>query len=206
MFSQGQTIWHTEFWDFLSCAYIRCPKQDRIAFIMLNDVWRSIKISLVRLYQYSSVMSNSLWPNGLYSPWNSLGQNTGVEAFPFSSEYSQPRDLTQVCHIAGGIFCQLSRRARLRTLEWAAYPFSSRSSWPRNLTRVSCIAGGFFTNLAIREGSNSVYVPKFVDMILQSISSGFLDNPGLKIVVSESYMDIFIHILNVYNAIESDCI
>ena len=25
-----------------------------------------------------SVMSCALWPNGLYSPWNSLGQNTGV--------------------------------------------------------------------------------------------------------------------------------
>ena len=25
-----------------------------------------------------SVMFNSLWPQGLYSPWNSLGQNTGV--------------------------------------------------------------------------------------------------------------------------------
>ena len=25
-----------------------------------------------------SVMSSSLWPHGLYSPWNSLGQNTGV--------------------------------------------------------------------------------------------------------------------------------
>ena len=25
-----------------------------------------------------SVMSNSLWPHGLYSPWNSLGQNTGA--------------------------------------------------------------------------------------------------------------------------------
>ena len=24
-----------------------------------------------------SVVSNSLWPNGLYSPWNSPGQNTG---------------------------------------------------------------------------------------------------------------------------------
>ena len=25
-----------------------------------------------------SVMSESLWPHGLYSPWNSPGQNTGV--------------------------------------------------------------------------------------------------------------------------------
>ena len=28
-----------------------------------------------------SVMSNSLWPHGLYSPWNSVGQNTGVGSF-----------------------------------------------------------------------------------------------------------------------------
>ena len=26
----------------------------------------------------SSVVSDSLWPHGLYSPWNSPGQNTGV--------------------------------------------------------------------------------------------------------------------------------
>ena len=30
------------------------------------------------------VMSNSLPPRGLYSPWNSPGQNTGVGSFPFS--------------------------------------------------------------------------------------------------------------------------
>ena len=28
-----------------------------------------------------SVISNSLQPHGLYSPWNSLGQNTGVDGF-----------------------------------------------------------------------------------------------------------------------------
>ena len=44
-----------------------------------------------------SVMSDSLWPHG-YSPWNSLGQNTGVErvAFPFCRGSSQPRGWTQV--------------------------------------------------------------------------------------------------------------
>ena len=35
-----------------------------------------------------SVVSNSLWSHGLYSPWNSPGQNTGVGK-PFPS----PRDL-----------------------------------------------------------------------------------------------------------------
>ena len=29
-----------------------------------------------------SAMSDSLWPHGLYSPWNSPGQNTGVSSLP----------------------------------------------------------------------------------------------------------------------------
>ena len=30
----------------------------------------------------SSVVSDSLWPHGLQSPWNSPGQNTGVGSLP----------------------------------------------------------------------------------------------------------------------------
>ena len=41
-----------------------------------------------------SAASNSLWPHGLYSPWNSPGQNTGVDTFFRGS--SQPRDQAQV--------------------------------------------------------------------------------------------------------------
>ena len=72
-------------------------------------------------------------------------------AFPFSRGSSQPRDQTQVSHLAGGFFTSWATREAPRLLEWVAYPFSSRSSWPRNRTRVSCIAGGFFTNWAMRE-------------------------------------------------------
>ena len=32
----------------------------------------------MRVCESRSVMSNSLRPHGLYSPWNSLGQDTGV--------------------------------------------------------------------------------------------------------------------------------
>ena len=42
--------------------------------------------SLCIRYMWSescSVVSDSLWPHGLYSPWNSPGPNTGV-VFPFS--------------------------------------------------------------------------------------------------------------------------
>ena len=31
-----------------------------------------------KTYKYLYVVSNSLWPRGLYSPWNSAGQNTEV--------------------------------------------------------------------------------------------------------------------------------
>ena len=57
-----------------------------------------------------SVVSNSLWPHGLYSPWNSPGQDTEVGIilewviYPFSRESSRPRDRTGVFLIAGRFF------------------------------------------------------------------------------------------------------
>ena len=50
------------------------------------------------------VVSDSLPPQGLNSPWNSSGQNTGVGNYPFSRGSSQPRDGTQVSWIARGFF------------------------------------------------------------------------------------------------------
>ena len=51
-----------------------------------------------------SVVSDSLRSHGLCSPWNSLGQNTGVGNCSFSRGSSQPRDRTQVSHSTGGFF------------------------------------------------------------------------------------------------------
>ena len=63
------------------------------------------------------VESDSLWPHGLYSPWNSLGQNTGLPLFilswsiiPFSRRSSQHRDQTQVSCIAGRFFISWATR------------------------------------------------------------------------------------------------
>ena len=98
-----------------------------------------------------SVMFNSLWPHGLYSPWNSPGQNTGVGSlsllqgiFPTQiSNSSRPH-----CR---WILYQLSHQGSPRILGWVVYPFTRENSWPRNTTRVSCIAGGFFTHWATWE-------------------------------------------------------
>ena len=62
----------------------------------------------IRISESHSVMSDSLQTHGLYSPWNSPGQNIGVAfpwvAFPFSRGSSQPRDQTHVSCIAGRLF------------------------------------------------------------------------------------------------------
>ena len=98
-------------------------------------------------------MSNSLQPHGLYSPWNSLGQNTGMSSLSlvqgiFSTQESNPG----LPHCRQ-ILYQLSHKGSPRILEWVVYPFSRGSSLPRNWTRVSCISGGFFTNWGFPGGS-----------------------------------------------------
>ena len=91
-----------------------------------------------------SVLSDSLWPHGLYSPWNSPGQDTGMGSlfllqWIFPTQGSNP-DLSH-CR---WILYQLNCKGSPRILKWVDYPFSSRSSWPRNGTWVSCIADRFF--------------------------------------------------------------
>ena len=97
-----------------------------------------------------SVVSDSLWPHGLYSPWNSPDQNTGVGSLSLLQGGVFPTQaLNPGLSHCRWILYQLSHKGSPRVLEWVAYPFSSRSSQPRNLTGVSCIAGRFFTNWAI---------------------------------------------------------
>ena len=84
------------------------------------------------MHESHSVMSNSLRPHGLYSSWNSPGQNTGVGSFSllqgiFPTQGSNPGFLH-----CWQILYQLIHKGRPRILEWVAYHFSSGSSQPRN--------------------------------------------------------------------------
>ena len=56
------------------------------------------------------VMSDSLRPHGLYSPWNSPGQNTGVGSLSLLQGSSQPMYQTQVSRIAGRFFTSWATR------------------------------------------------------------------------------------------------
>ena len=56
------------------------------------------------------VVPDSLRPHGLYSPWNSPGQNTGVASLSLLQGSSQPRDRTQVSCTAGRFFISWATR------------------------------------------------------------------------------------------------
>ena len=98
-----------------------------------------------------SLVSNSLLPHGLYSPWNSAGQNTGVGSLALLQGIFPTQGSNPGLPHCRQILYQLSHQGSPRILEWVACPFSRRSSRPRNWIRVSCIAGRFFTNWALRE-------------------------------------------------------
>ena len=118
----------------------------------------------VDIFEYDmSVMSDSLWPHGLYSPWNSPGQNTGVGSFSFLQGISPTQESHPGLLHWRWILYQLSHKESPRILEWVTYPFYSGSSQPRYLTGVSCIASGFFTNWAIRE---ALYIAQTINIML----------------------------------------
>ena len=105
----------------------------------------------VKWSESRSVVSNSLWPHGLNSSWNSPGQNTGVGSLSLLQEMFPTQGSNPGLPHCRKILYQLSHKGNPRILEWVAYPFSRGSSQPKNWTGVSCTAGRFFINWAIRE-------------------------------------------------------
>ena len=71
-----------------------------------------------------SVVSYSLGPHGLYSPWNSPGQNTAVGSLSILQGNFPTLGLNPDLPHCRRILHQLSHKERPRMLEWVAYPFS----------------------------------------------------------------------------------
>ena len=118
---------------------------------MLVTHWQSSKWSESR-----SVVSDSLQLHGLYSPWNSPGQNTGVGSLSLLQGIFPTQGLSPGLLHCRRILYQLSHQGSPRILEWVASPFSSGSSQPSNWIEVSCIAGGIFTSWPTREAPVSL--------------------------------------------------
>ena len=79
-----------------------------------------------------SVVSDSLRPHGLYSPWNSLGQNTGMGSLFLLQGIFPTQGSNPGFSHCRRILCQPSHQGSPRILESVAYPFSRGSSWARN--------------------------------------------------------------------------
>ena len=111
----------------------------------------SLPFCLTVLYPHSEVKVtqsclDSLQPHGLYSSWNSPGQNTGAGSLSLLQGIFPILGLNPGLPRCRWILYQLSHRGSPGILEWVAYPFSRGSSQPRNQTGVFCIAGKFLTS------------------------------------------------------------
>ena len=65
-----------------------------------------------------SVMSDSLWPHGLYNPWNSPGQNTGVGSHSFLQGIFPTQESNPGLPHCGRILFQLSHQGSPAHIEW----------------------------------------------------------------------------------------
>ena len=72
-----------------------------------------------------SVMSDSLWPHGLYSSWNSPGQSTRVGTLSLLQGIFPIQGLNPGLLHCRQVLYQLSHKGSPRILDWVAYPFSS---------------------------------------------------------------------------------
>ena len=114
----------------------------------------------IRLYpwkqkDFSQGKHSRYWPHGLYSSWNSPGQNTGVGSCSLLQRIFPTQEFNPGLPHFRWILYQLSHQGSPRILEWVAYPFSRGSSPPRNQTRIFFMAGGFLTSWATREALKS---------------------------------------------------
>ena len=93
--------------------------------VKFQDRNQPTKISCTSVWSEScSVVSNSSRPHGLYSPWKSPGQNTGVRSLSLLQEIVPTQGLNPGLPHCRQIRYQLSHKGSPRILERVDYPFS----------------------------------------------------------------------------------
>ena len=90
-------------------------------------------------------MSNSLQPHGLYGPWNSLGQNTGVDALfllqgNIPTQGLNPSPALQTDSLPAEL------QGKPKNTGMGSLSLLQQIFLTQELNLVSCIAGGFFIN------------------------------------------------------------
>ena len=106
-------IWKDTYMPMFISVLMTIAKTWKQPKCSLTDEWIK-KLWYVYTMEYCeshSVVSYSLWPHGLYHPWNSPGQNTGVGSLSFLQGIFPTQGLNPGLLHCGQILYQLSHRA-----------------------------------------------------------------------------------------------
>ena len=170
-------IWNNAFMDTFSIIHAFKNKESKQVTKKLFEAWLSLyatsnplwnKVWIKYESESGSGVSDPLRLHGLFSLWNSPGQNAGVGSLSLLPRVFPTQGLNPGLPHCRWILYQLSHKGSPRILEWVANPSSSGSSQPRNRTRVSCIAGRFFTNWGIGEAYD---IELLIDYDIESVKS-----------------------------------
>ena len=135
------------YYHHLTLSHFNALLQDWLKYLLLQEGNRLLGLRAES--ESCSVVSEGWGPHGLYSPWNSTGQNTGVFSLSLLQGIFQAQGSSPGIPHWRQILHQLSHKGSQRTLEWVACPFSSRASLPSNWTDVYSFADRIFPNWAI---------------------------------------------------------
>ena len=94
--------------------------------LLCNLVCQAPQGSPVAESESCSVMSDSLRPHGLYSPWNSPGQNTGVGSLSLLQGIIPTQGSNPGLLHCGRLLYQLSHKGSPRILEWVSLSLLQR--------------------------------------------------------------------------------
>ena len=134
-------------------------------------------------------------PHGLYSPWNSPGQNTGAGSLSLLQGIFPTQGLNSGLLHCRWILYQLSHEGSPSILEWVPYPFSSGSSLPRNRTRVSCIGDSLPPELSEKPKSMCRKKKKLLCFYYSKSSLVLLYNSSALVITS---LYIFVIVIFLY--------
>ena len=104
------------------CRIIHCGTYiNKIQYLTFGTVLEVIKYRLC-VCESQSFVSDFLRPHGLYSPWNSPGQNARVGSLSLLQGIFPTQGSNPGLPHCRWILYQLSHKGSLRILEWEAYP------------------------------------------------------------------------------------
>ena len=96
---------------------------------IINDCSMRKRYKLLWKNESCSVVSNSLQPHGLYSPWNSLGKNTRANNLLLLQGIFPTQESNQVSCITGRFFTSCPIREALLLWKACCYLSASTSVW-----------------------------------------------------------------------------